>query len=152
MELQKWIDANHPSDDMIWKLSWWDQVKFVKSIIPRAFLSEKFNVKISVIGSHTSKSIDLPVYMVEAPGIKFIMRNNFYDWKVSVMSMNPLPGLQKSKTFDHHEEINSCYCEGFKDSEVYGSYVNSNILFTVSIYDKYSLFMFMKTIANEFLI
>ena len=47
-----------------------------------------------VISTHCSKSINLPVVEITRAdlGIRFIMRNNFYDWKLTVISENPIEG------------------------------------------------------------
>lgn len=37
-----------------------------------------------VCSFHTSKSVKLPVYHYDSPGLTLTMRNNFYNWNVSV--------------------------------------------------------------------
>ncbi len=86
--LQEWITANNPSKKMLWKTSWSDQVCFVRDEIPTLLCMDGHEYKkwltikenITVISTHTSKSIKLPVYCIKANGDTFIMRNNFYDW------------------------------------------------------------------------
>lgn len=39
-----------------------------------------------IVGWHRSKSLDLPVYGIEIPGLKIVARDNFHDWNVTVIS------------------------------------------------------------------
>ncbi len=84
-----------------------------------------------VIGEHRSKSVRLPVYALERPdlGIRFILRNNYYDWKLSVLSETPIhsdlfaylfkttPPVERDYTGD---ELAACYFEGFPEDLVFG--------------------------------
>lgn len=86
-----------------------------------------------VIGEHRSKSVTLPVYMFERPdlGLRFVMRGNFYDWKLSVSSEKPLtryvefmstmfyinPPIEPEYTGN---ELAPCYFEGFPEEHIYG--------------------------------
>ena len=45
-----------------------------------------------VVGEHHSKSVRLPVYALERPdiGLRVILRDNWYDWNVSVIAEKPV--------------------------------------------------------------
>lgn len=119
---------------MIYKDAATRQICFFRDIFFEMF-PEGVEV-VEVIGTHTSKSIKLPVYHILLKnGIDFVIRDNFHDVKVSVDSPYELefptllffrPDLQIS----HH------YCEGFDQSWIYGPYTASNKRFTVEICDK----------------
>lgn len=84
-----------------------------------------------VIGEHRSKSVRLPVYSIERPdlGLRFVLRNNYHDWKLSVISETPIqsdvfpylfhttPPVDRDYTGD---ELAPCYFEGFPDDLVFG--------------------------------
>lgn len=84
-----------------------------------------------VIGEHYSKSVRLPVYSLERPdrGLRFTLRDNYYDWKLSVESEvaidDPLfpylfhttPPIERAYTGD---SLSSVYFEGFPEDRVFG--------------------------------
>ncbi len=149
--LQEWISANNPDEKMYWKNSWSNQVCFVRDEIP-ALLLPKYNNpdystirdNITVISTHVSKSILLPVYCIKAYGDKFIMRNNFYDWKVSVETHNihKINFQKLGIIHDTSEQIKSYVCEGFKEEWVYKPYDEDKWKYTVEINDKFNLKLF----------
>jgi hypothetical protein len=157
--LQEWISANSPDKKMLWKNSWSNQVCFVRDEIPR-FLSDTYDsyitVKenITVISTHTSKSIELPVYCIKANGDKIILRNNFHDWKVSVETHNlhkidfQKLGIVKNTSAQVHQ----VYCEGFKPEWVYKPYDDDRFKYTVEIYNDFDLKLFFWTIQKAKLI
>lgn len=84
-----------------------------------------------VIGEHRSKSVRLPVYSLERPdkGIRFVLRDNYHDWKVSVISDRPIvsplfeylfhttPPIEPDYTGN---ELSPVYFEGFPDDLIFG--------------------------------
>lgn len=95
-----------------------------------------------VASEHTSKSMVLPVihYSDTVNGLYIWMRNNFYDWKVSVSSTRQVPDVFY-RLFNREDDINGVYCEGFHESWVFGSYAANPHEFTVelpgSLYTRY---------------
>ena len=142
MDLQTWMENNPISPEMIWKETACEQVRFMSHII--APMCNKDGA-IEVISSHRSKSIRLPVYeIVIKDKVRFTVRNNFYDWKVSV---EPLINFEVDfqDLFDQDKEISDCYCEGFPESRVFGSYSKSQIpgnirAFTVELSNEYKVY------------
>ena len=65
------------------------------------------------------------------------MRDNFYDWKVSVQIDEPIDidiiGSSFVDLFDPKGTHSSCYCEGFSEYDVFGSFDSDRRRFTVSI-------------------
>jgi hypothetical protein len=85
-----------------------------------------------VISTHRSKSITLPVYNLQHPtlNLQLILRNNFYDWKMSVISQTPIvadfsglfyttPPLDPKYTGD---SLSPVYFEGFPSDLVFPYY------------------------------
>ncbi len=68
---------------------------------------------VAVIGSHRSKSIDLPVVRLEGPGLRIYLRDNFMNWAVSVDSDTPRNWDQSNMKLD---AVHECYFEGFERS------------------------------------
>ena len=150
-KLQEWFMDNIPEDKMLWKNAMADQVIFIRDKIYRAFPIKtkedysKFKEALSVISTHTSKSVVLPVYNIYWGGITFILRENFYDWKVSVISSKPIDiDFKPFRLFDPEKQISPVYCEGFMDEWVFGPYTNNNKKFTIEIQDDFDLFCFFK--------
>ncbi|HUU88424.1 MAG TPA: hypothetical protein VMX17_11825 [Candidatus Glassbacteria bacterium] len=149
MKLQEWANEHEPDDKMRWKKAYWSQVMFVRDYIPRAFFlsNTERNDLIVVDGSHTSKSIECPVYfinLIEKHGIQIWMRDNFYDWNVSVKSENPIV-CDFMKSF-HDENYPYCFCQGMTDKK-YKPYKENNKEFTICIDNTYDLYVFCRCLA-----
>lgn len=84
-----------------------------------------------IIGEHHSKSVRLPVYSIERPdiGVQLVLRYNYYDWKLSVISERPLddplfpylfhttPPVEPDYTGN---PLSPVYFEGFPENLVFG--------------------------------
>ena len=92
-------------DKMIWKGSAEAQCARVLAF-PAVF--EKF-----VVGTHRSKSIELPVILLEAPtlGLRVWIRDNFHNWAVTIES--EMPRVWDLSQMDV-KGVFECYFEGFE--------------------------------------
>lgn len=152
MLLKDWLLENTPSEDLLWKDGFWNQVNFVRSDIAGMLMSgtrldsdtcfAKYSSLVQVVGTHRSKSVTLPVYLIEWENFRFTMRHNFFDWKVSVVAPYPL-NIDFEDIFED-APIASCYFEGM--SEVYSSYQQDKSKFSVSLSDTYALYFFFRKI------
>lgn len=146
--LQEWMDTHEPDSKMFWRDDYYLQITFIRDQIP-GILAEgrrdgigRIRDNIRVISAHRSKSILLPVYQITAPnGTVFTLRNNFYEWKVSVESpvdiWAPFDGL-----FNQSSVHDGVYCEGIPNHKVFGSYAGSQKQFTVELPNNYALWTF----------
>lgn len=153
--IQEWANAHVPGENMIYKDAYWDQILFVRDRIPSIFAKdfgefENIQKNINVVSTHTSKSITLPVYNVYLKdlGVTLIMRNNFYDWKISVVSEKEL-AIDFMELFDEKQKITEMYCEGFKSQWVYPSYEENKQNFTIELSNDYELFTFLWTLKSQ---
>ena len=152
IDLLTWSRNNHPSEDMIYEKGFWDQVVFVRDTLNAIFYDtyEKYKDNpVLVINTHNSKSIDLPVYEINLRDydVKIIMRNNFYDWKISVDSSIEI-NADFMNLFKQDKVITSVYCEGFKDNQVFDCYKYNKKNFTLELKDRYKLYTFMFILNN----
>ena len=156
VDVTTWIRVNNPKDEMIYKQAFSDQVCFVRDAINHLFYEnsdsgyEELKVNpVLVINTHTSKSIKLPVYKINLRKYKLsmIIRNNFHDWKLSIVSEQEI-NVDFMELFDETKTINSVYCEGFKEDQVFQSFKDNKKQFTVEIYDRNRLFTFMYLLNN----
>jgi hypothetical protein len=132
--LQAWANANQPGDQMRFKDGFWGQVTFVRdhlvSLVGSGLYWRDAERIATVVSTHTSKSIRLPVYRLARAdlAIAIYLRNNFYDWKLSVVSETPIgasfdglfhttPPIGPDYTGD---ELASVYFEGFPREIVFG--------------------------------
>jgi len=158
MQLQEWANANQPAKNLIWAPGYWEQIVFVRDRITEALASsfeelKEIMGKIQVISTHTSKSVLLPVFRVElADGTFFILRYNFYNWKVSVSSPRDIE-VDFLDLFDPRDEANikDYYCEGFPKELVYGPYAKNKRQFTIEIYNDFMVFTFFWIFAHQVL-
>jgi hypothetical protein len=138
--LAEWIVANPPREKMIYREAARNQFCFLASTL-RPLLFASFNpaeCNAHVIGMHTSKSIKLPVVEFWMPGLRIVVRDNFYDWKVSVQSDKPIE-IESEDLFNPSEKISSVYCEGFEEWDVFGAYDQNKKRFTVEVYSNDNL-------------
>ena len=157
-QLKEWIKENPVGVNMGWREAANNQFRFVREIWSVFYIREH-NIgngitdpdkAICVVGSHTSKSIKLPVYHLMWFGVEITMRANFYNWKVSVKSDRPILISKGFHLFDRANKESLCYCEGFTEEQLFGSYDENNQQFTVSINDKYDLYCLFKIIAASY--
>lgn len=153
--LEEWRTSNIPNTNFSFADGCIDQVNFIRNkIIGLLALSyEEFEVlrsNIQVISTHTSKSVILPVYQISLQdGMVIItMRNNFYDWKVSIDSKQEIE-TDFMEIFDPTEKISGCFCEGFPKHLVFGSYEENKSQFTCEIGNDYELYMFFYILARQ---
>lgn len=136
--LQEWALAHEPSETLIYKRGYWEQIVFVRDWIPEVLAKtyeeyEAIMSNMKAISTHTSKSVLLPVFRVElADGTVFTMRYNFYDWKMSVDSPRDVDA-DFMGLFNPDATFSSCYCEGFPEECVYGSYAKNKRRFTIEL-------------------
>ena len=92
--------------EMRWRGAALDQIdKFEKTV---AALTTRLGVTAEVVGSHPSKSIDLPVVMLSTSAGTFTLRDNFYDINLMAILRHPatlsleqlFAGIQEPVTWD----------------------------------------------------
>ena len=153
LDVTKWVRANIPSPIMIYKNAFSHQVVFVRDVLTDIFFEsydESENNPVVVISHHFSKSIKLPVYQIDVPklGLKIILRNNFYDWKVSIISSIPID-FEFGGLFRRNEKVQ--FCEGFPPEYVFTCFNKNNQKFTVDISNDYKLYTFLYILKNQLL-
>ncbi len=86
-------------------------------------------ITVHVVGEHHSKSVRLPVYSFERPdlGIQMVLRGNFYDWKLSVVSEQPIESDLFRYLFrttppatGHDDDLSPSCFEGFPRDRIFG--------------------------------
>lgn len=171
--LVDWMEENKPKKTMSYKEAWWDEIDFLRYYLAGVYekpvkmyldnhesgdlILEKTETtlnylhnKLQVIETHTSKSIKCPVIRLdlkEELGLSAIMRFNFHDWKISIVSEIDID-VSFDNLFDKNKEISDIYCEGFIPELVFGSYEDNKKRFTVEINNKYNVYTFFYLIIN----
>ena len=153
VDLLTWCRENEPSDNMVYKQEYWKQIMFIRDTLNTIFYNNREEYKanpVMVINTHTVKSIEMPVYeiILKDYDVKFILRNNFYDWKISVISKNDIE-VDFMGIVDENEVINSVLCEGFKANQVFGCYKDNKKEFTFKVRSRYELYTIMYIIKNN---
>jgi hypothetical protein len=151
VDLQKWAIENEPSKEMYYYEGYWDQIIFIRNIITYLIFdtSDEAERSRSVVSTHVSKSIKLPVYQFEAKklGLTLTLRYNFSDWKVSVSSHIPIT-CDFMSLFDGSQEWSTHYCEGFGADRIYKSFNENNKEFTVELDNKFKLYTFIVVLTH----
>jgi hypothetical protein len=142
ISLQTWASANKPVDDLLYKGGYWQQIMFVRDTIAgmvgaglRYEAYKEMDIA-KVISTHYSKSVLLPVYLLDRPdiGLQFVLRYNYYNWKLSVISKTPIeadfdglfyttPPVEPDYTGD---SLHPVYFEGFPNDLIFGYYATSD--------------------------
>jgi hypothetical protein len=171
IKLQDWIHAHIQAvgDEMLWKGAFGDQIYFVRDRLAPVVgvgLEREYDERcgdiVYVISTHQSKSITLPVYEIvrEDLGLKIVLRDNFYNWKMSVISDKPVeadftglfitsPPTESKYTGDH---LHPVYFEGFPGDLIFGYYDTSDKKkWSAEIGDSYDLmtvvFLIMRSLG-----
>lgn len=137
-DLQVWFNRQREAtpDSMYYKGASGNQIMYVRDEISRILFAgaddAEIECKVQVVSEHRSKSVALPVYRLERKdlGIRIYLRDNFYNWKLSVDSARPVncdfTGLfETSHTGEKDysgDKLASCYFEGFPHHVVFGHY------------------------------
>jgi len=130
--------------------------------------SIRTNCKVTgfVVGEHTSKSVNLPVYSLERPdlGIQFVLRDNYHDWNVSVVSEKPietdLRGFELDFSDSDKKRFESepwrpghswgyCYFQGFPEELQFGPYSQDQRKFSLCIGSEYKVWTFLFLILRD---
>lgn len=165
--LQEWANSHEVDGKMLWKGAWGNQIAFVRDQVSALigagirYNDPRRDELLSVISTHRSKSITLPVYEFSRPdyGLRIILRNNFYNWKMSVICTTPIecnfdglfhttPPVEPTYTGD---PLNPAYFEGFPEDLVFGYYYSDQRQFSAEIGTDYelitSLFLIMRSLG-----
>lgn len=157
IDLLAWMRVFEPKNSMNYKKGYWHQTVFIRDEVNRLFYPEYKEWEanpVKVIAMHRSKSIALPVYYIYLRDYdtQITMRNNFYDWKISINSKYSITGIEEFFR-EEKEPINPIYCEGFEKSQVFGMYKKNNKRFTIELpcneYNLYTFFYMLKKSLNE---
>jgi len=169
VKLQEWINEQVINNEMLWKGAFGEQMAFVRDRLSYLVASgverehdEKCSDIIGVISTHCSKSIILPVYEMcrKDLGLKLILRNNFYNWKLSVISDNPIQAdftglfITSPPTDEEYtgNKLHPVYFEGFPQDLIFGYYDTSDKKrWSAEICDDYNLtivvFLIMRSLG-----
>lgn len=160
--IDNWAQENKPSDDMLYKNSYWSWIHFIsytffdmffkeytKDIDDWDKIEEVVNKHHEVIGSHTSKSILLPVLKIVYKGVIFVFRYNFYNTEVVVVSDKDIEISKYSDVFES-DNTNCFYLEGVPDKyRVTDSYAVNHKRFTFRVSNLYDFYAVMLIIQHE---
>lgn len=162
---------NYVSEDLIYRKGGPKQVMFVRDqIAPLVFRGLSTDTEDGykspseqcafVISEHHSKSCTLPVYSLEPPGkgIIFTLRDNFYDWKVSVEADREVEiddvGLFRGSppvAPDYGGNyLHPVYFEGFPKSRIFGCYSENKQEFSVMLESNYQLYTFIFLVMRAY--
>lgn len=145
--LQDWITERVVADEMLWKGSWGHQMSFLRDPLRRVAATglewDEMKQIAKVISTHMSKSVSLPVveYTRKDLGLRLIVRNNFYNWKLSVVSKTPIKAdfsglfhttLPKQPKYTGNP-LADCYFEGFPNNLIFGYYSQDKQKFSAKI-------------------
>lgn len=142
--LQEWFDPRidpMKESELYFKESWREQIMFVRDWIVQ-LLSEDCDFEerrrggsrqAQVISTHGSKSTELPVYHIVGDHMEVWLRGNYYDWKVSVRSAEPVQDIMMKRliTSGYDKAISPVYFEGFEPEWIFGSYLDNPREFSI---------------------
>lgn len=151
--LQSWFMENRPKEEMRYKEAAERQIMFVRDDIRYLFKDDVYCVE--VISTHTSKSVKLPVYhLVLNNGFEVIMRGNFHNWVISIISPFPIELPNEILNSEYNEQIEHVYCEGFQKDWVFNPYPTNRRKFTVQISSQdhvlWAFFFLIKVQLNKY--
>jgi hypothetical protein len=109
------------------------QIKLYKNICEILGGYESDSVASRVISFHQSNETILPVVEITLPhgAGKIVMRDNFYDTKISFELNQPLPKDSFGRVGYCDPAQKNGYCEGFPAKRIYGSFKKNQTKFTL---------------------
>lgn len=161
LKIREWANANEPSDDMIYKKSFFNWISFIEcSIIP--MIIEEYigtldyddavsvmNNHHDIIGTHTSKSIKLPVIEVKYRGATIVFRYNFYDTEVTVISYKDID-LSEFDDMYESKQGTTFYHQGIPDKyKIDTTYDIDKHKFTLRVCGYYNFYTIMALVRNS---
>lgn len=155
VNITAWLRVNEPDERLIYKKCFSQQIRFIRDNISCDLFYGVENVDVAdyydqaryeafqpvVIGTHMSKSVLLPVMEItlKTVGVKMILRDNFYDWCVSIESDNDINCDFKGLITDRQG-----FYEGFPKNKIYPPYTKDNKKrFSFCIGSDYDLYVLM---------
>ena len=138
----EWLYLNPLRGDTIVREEFEEVKKFIRDL--SFMLWEDSVSEPVVISKHAFRNLLFPVYkfVIEKCNLVIIMRHNFYDWKISIDSKEPI-FCDYLGIIDENETIGPQQCEGFPLINVYKSYSENKYSFTVSLKSKYDVYTFL---------
>lgn len=155
IDLLTWCRVNAPGDNMIYKESYWTQIMLIRDRINSLFYDDvqEYNENpVMVINTHMSKSITLPIYLIDLKkhGVQIILRDNIYDWLITVISDREITvdfnGLFREDL--KIQKTNSYTYSEFTDDQIKDCFKDNKKQFTLEIQDDYNLYVFMYLLEN----
>lgn len=116
------------------------QMMFVRDTLPSAFgmkcavphLAKIEAANIEVIQTHTTKSIELPVYsFYPIKAIHVVMRGNFYDWSISIDSKIHCKSIRTDGLFNRETNPHPHMMAGIPEKYIFGPMSKSDKKFSV---------------------
>ena len=140
VDVTAWMRVNIPDENSLYAKEFLEQVDFIRNHIDDLINDQNDNLPM-VISTYRVKSVKLPVYCIsnEEYGVEIVLKNNFYDWKVSVKSEKPI-FFDFKDLFDISKTIYPYNCDGFPTDKVYECYNKNQSRFTFSIISEYDLY------------
>lgn len=152
--LQSWIDQQLPADDtQVWPIK--NHVLYLRDTIGGVVsvgltFGQRCDEVAFVISTHRSKGFDLPVVRFDRPdlGASFVVRDNFHNTKLSVMSRTPItddlfPFLFHTVPPQNPgyagDELSCQYFEGFPSHLIFGYQATDPRRWSANISDHYAV-------------
>ena len=147
LTVTEFMRLNINDESLFYKSGANNQMYFVENV----FSNQLLGAEAFVVSTHRSKSCLLPVYAIKMyNGIKIIMRNNFHDWVLTIMSPKEI-SIPNDLVYGLHgdNDITPVYCEGFKKEWVFGYKTENFKNTTVYVYDNLRLFTLLYLLNKE---
>lgn len=141
-------EGSWPEEKMIYAGALKAQVLFFRDVIPRFFSTGEQRAQTRIIGTHRSKSIDCPVYLIEGFGVRVVARDNFHDWNLSVVSERPVGAWADDPWFN--DGTGYLFFQGMKPDYAFEPLATSDRKrFSIYLPDQYEVYRFVALLAAE---
>ena len=120
-----WANSNQAVEQMIWSSDFKVQIHYFQSIADM-LMSQLVLSSVSIVSTHISKSIKLPVVKFTLKnGSVIYIRNNFCNSRASFDLIDNYELFDVNNT-DQDTPLNGCYFEGFEYDWVFPKYSSTN--------------------------
>lgn len=160
LNFQKWLMNNRPSEEMIYERAFFDTYVFWREKILEMFTDEfykknrnynrvykEINKNVEVVGTHMSKSIVHPVLRIVYHGVTIVVRYNFYDYEIAVISDKPIY-IPMEKLF--YSKTGNFFYQGFPEEYIIkDKYEDNKCKFIAGLDNHYQFYTFMYLLQRQ---
>lgn len=148
--IQEWINGYKTDEELRYKNGAIQLAMFFRDRLARcvARTFSEFEGCATVIAEHRSKSVILPVVLLERPGLSVVARDNFHNVAISVKRESDVPLDRLASLIEEPDsDVSLTYCEGFPKEWGFGAFARDPKRFTCHVGNQFEAYAFLRMVG-----